>query len=167
AQARPNIALVKYWGKRDSALNLPAAGSLSVTLDTLSTRTRVDFDPALEADQLRLNGSEDSGTLRRVSACLDVLRDQAGTRCRARVDTQNNFPTAAGLASSASGFAALVVAANEALGLPMDRRRLSALARRGSGSAARSLFGGFVVMHAGQAMDGSDAVAEPLLAAGQ
>src|SRR5690625_509504 len=78
AQARPNIALVKYWVKRDSALNLPAAGSLSVTLDTLWTRTRVDFDPTLEADQLLLNGIEDAGTLRRVSACLDVLRDQAG-----------------------------------------------------------------------------------------
>lgn len=167
AQARPNIALVKYWGKRDAALNLPAAGSLSITLDALFTRTRVSFDPALEVDTLRLNDGEDARAQTRVSACLDVLRARAGTACRAFVDTHNNFPTAAGLASSASGFAALVMAASEALGLSMDRDFLSTLARQGSGSAARSMHGGFVVMHAGKRVDGSDAFAEPLLAAGE
>lgn len=163
ARARPNIALVKYWGKRDSTLNLPAAGSLSVTLDTLWTQTTVAFDRTLEHDALRLNGAVDACAGTRVSACLDVLRQHAGIAWRARVDTQNNFPTAAGLASSASGFAALVMAASQALDLPLDRKFLSTLARQGSGSAARSLYGGFVAMHAGQLADGSDAFAEPLL----
>ncbi len=166
AQARSNIALVKYWGKRDSALNLPAAGSLSITLDALWTRTRVRFDPALDADTLRLDGAADARALERVRACLDVLRREAGVHEHAHVETDNNFPTAAGLASSASGFAALVLAASQALDLPPDRRRLSVLARQGSGSAARSLFGGFVVMHAGHRADGSDAFAEPLLPPG-
>ncbi|THD05131.1 diphosphomevalonate decarboxylase [Rhodanobacter lindaniclasticus] len=163
AQAQPNIALVKYWGKRDTRLNLPVTGSLSITLDALWTRTRVEFDALLRHDELRLNGAEDPATLARASACLDLLRRRAGTALRARIDTRNNFPTAAGLASSASGFAALVVAADAALGLGLDRRTLSMLARQGSGSAARSLFGGFVGMAAGQRDDGADAVAQPLL----
>ncbi len=163
AQAQPNIALIKYWGKRDAALNLPATGSLSITLDALWTRTRVEFDKSLRHDELRLNGAEDPATLLRISACLDLLRDRAGRATCARIDTHNNFPTAAGLASSASGFAALVVAADAALGLGLDRRSLSMLARRGSGSAARSLFGGFVCMRTGQREDGGDAFAEPLL----
>ncbi len=164
AQAHPNIALVKYWGKRDAALNLPAADSLSITLASLATRTRVHFDPTLGSDTFTLDGAIDARTLPRVSACLDVLRARAGTACRARVESENDFPTAAGLASSASGFAALVMAASEALGLPLDRRFLSGVARRGSGSAARSLYGGFVHMHAGRRDDGADAFAEPLLA---
>ncbi|HEX7341746.1 MAG TPA: diphosphomevalonate decarboxylase [Rhodanobacteraceae bacterium] len=163
AQAQPNIALVKYWGKRDAKLNLPAADSLSITLASLYTRTEVSFDPALEHDTLQFNGADNPRALMRVSACLDALRNRAGIACRASVVTHNNFPTAAGLASSASGFAALVMAASEDLGLPVDRRFLSIAARQGSGSAARSLFGGFVHMHAGQADDGSDAFAEPLL----
>lgn len=165
AQAQPNIALVKYWGKRDVGLNVPAAGSLSITLASLWTRTEVVFDDALDHDTLRLNGAPDAPALARVSACLDILRRHASITCRARVDTHNNFPTAAGLASSASGFAALVVAAHDALGLSLDRRCLSSVARQGSGSAARSLFGGFVSMSAGQRDDGQDAVAEPLLRA--
>lgn len=165
AQAQPNIALVKYWGKRDLALNLPAAGSLSITLDALVTRTEVAFDSTLNRDSFELNGEADERTLPRVSHCLDVLRKQADTDCRAQVVTLNSFPTAAGLASSAAGFAALVLAANQALGLPEDRQFLSALARQGSGSAARSLFGGFVQMHAGSSEDGSDAFAEPVLEA--
>ncbi len=162
ATARPNIALVKYWGKRDARLNLPAAGSLSITLDALSTRTRVCFDPALDADRVRFNGGEDATASRRITTFLDLLRDRAATHCRASVDTSNNFPTAAGLASSASGFAALAMAASKALGLPVDGHTLSALARQGSGSAARSIYGGFVIMRAGTRVDGCDAVAEPL-----
>lgn len=165
AEARPNIALVKYWGKRDAGLNLPAAGSLSLTLDSLRTRTRIRFERDLEADCVRINGVADESVGRRVSACLDLLRQLADTSCRARVETDNNFPTAAGLASSASGFAALVVAADGALGLHLEPQALSVLARRGSGSAARSIFGGVVEMHAGQNADGEDAFAEPLLAA--
>lgn len=165
AQAQPNIALIKYWGKRDTRLNLPATGSLSITLDALWTRTRVEFDASLQQDELRLNGVEDPAALARTSACLDLLRDRAGSNTRARIESHNNFPTAAGLASSASGFAALVLAADAALGLALDRRALSILARRGSGSAARSLFGGFVSMAKGQRDDGEDAFAEPVLEA--
>lgn len=163
AVAHPNIALVKYWGKRDAALNLPATGSLSLTLDSLRTQTRVRFDPTLSADRLRLDGAEDPAALARVSACLDVLRAETGCSLRAEVETDNNFPTAAGLASSASGFAALVLAASRALGLPLDPASLSRRARRGSGSAARSIFGGIVEMHAGTRSDGLDAVAERLV----
>ena len=167
AQAQPNIALVKYWGKRDSALNLPASGSLSITLDSLWTRTCVAFDPTLTRDELLLDGAEHPAALARVSGCLDLLRERAGSTVHARVDTHNNFPTGAGLASSASGFAALVLAGSAALGLTLDRRALSVLARRGSGSAARSIFGGFVGMAAGTRADGEDAFATPLLDAAQ
>jgi diphosphomevalonate decarboxylase len=165
AQAQPNIALVKYWGKRDVPLNLPAVGSLSITLDTLWTRTHVHFDSALTADRVRLNGKADDKEARRVSECLDLLRSRAGTSLRAEVDSENNFPTGAGLASSASGFAALVVAAAKALDLDLPAAELSTLARRGSGSAARSIFGGFVEWSRGERNDGSDSIAQPILAA--
>lgn len=163
AQAQPNIALVKYWGKRDGALNLPARGSLSITLDALWTRTRVTFDPELLADRIALDGRDYPAGQGRASACLDVLRELAGNVMCARVETHNNFPTAAGLASSASGFAALVLAGSAALGLALNERELSILARRASGSAARSIFGGFVEMAAGTRLDGADAFASPLL----
>lgn len=168
ASAPANIALIKYWGKRRPAgdagavLNLPAVGSLSITLDALVTRTRIRFDAALERDALRLNGRDDSNAVARVSRHLDVLRELAGRRERAFIDSENNFPTGAGLASSASGFAALTVAAAAALGLELSAAELSALARRGSGSAARSLFGGFVEWHRGERDDGSDSYAESL-----
>ena len=163
AQAQPNIALVKYWGKRDGCLNLPARGSLSITLDALWTRTRVIFDPALLADRITLDGHDYPDGQVRASKCLDSLRELAGNAMRACVETRNNFPTAAGLASSASGFAALVLAGSAALGLSLDERDLSILARRASGSAARSIFGGFVEMAAGTRPDGVDAFASPLL----
>lgn len=166
ARAHPNIALVKYWGKRDVDLNLPAVGSISVTLDSLCTTTTVRFDAGLDQDEFRLDGVCDDAATKRVSACLDLLRGLAGNTMRAEISSTNNFPTAAGLASSASGFAALVTAAAAALGLELRREKLSELARRGSGSAARSLFGGFVELHHGDQADGSDCVAEPLLDAG-
>jgi diphosphomevalonate decarboxylase len=163
ARARANIALVKYWGKADAALNVPAVGSLSITLDGLYSDTEIEFDPALERDSLSLDDRPDPQALERVSACLDLLRERAGVTECARVVSHNNFPTGAGLASSASGFAALVAAAAAALGLSMTPRELSILARRGSGSAARSIFGGYVVMRAGTSADGNDSYAEPLL----
>ena len=163
ALAHPNIALVKYWGKRDAALNLPAVGSISVTLDTLATTTSVRFDGAIDTDRLLLDDVRDAAALSRVSQCLDLLRNKAGTNDRAEVRSSNNFPTGAGLASSASGFAALVVAADAALGLGFESSELAVLARRGSGSAARSLFGGFVEMDHGVEADGSDCTAHPLL----
>jgi diphosphomevalonate decarboxylase len=144
AVAHPNIALVKYWGKADAAQNLPAVGSLSITVEGLATTTTVRFDTALDADRFRLAGREEPAMARRVSACLDELRRRAGSSLHAAVESGNDFPTAAGLASSASGFAALVVAADAALGAGLPRPELAELARRASGSAPRSLYGGFV-----------------------
>jgi diphosphomevalonate decarboxylase len=164
ARACANIALVKYWGKRGGArseLNLPATGSLSLTLAALVTETTVAFDPALADDAVSLDGDPAVGEpLARVAGFLDVVRARAGIATRALVTSVNRFPTASGLASSASGFAALAVAATRAAGLALSPRELSMLARRGSGSAARSLFGGFVRMHAGDRDE--DAVAEPI-----
>jgi diphosphomevalonate decarboxylase len=146
AVAHPNVALIKYWGKRPGPGNLPATGSLSIVLGGLATTTTVTFDPSLVADGVSLNGAADAGTVARVTACLDELRRLAGTRSHARVESHNDFPTGAGLASSASGFAALVVAGAGALGLELPLPRLADLARRGSGSAPRSLFGGFALL---------------------
>jgi diphosphomevalonate decarboxylase len=167
-RAGTNIALVKYWGKRDAALNLPAAGSLSLTLAGLGTETRVRFLPGSGApDRIELNGAPaGEKEARRVSRFLDLVRARAGLDAPAEVTTRNDVPTAAGLASSASGFAALAVAAARAAGLALPPAALSELARRGSGSAARSIFGGFVEMAAGTRADGADAVARPLLEEG-
>lgn len=163
ARACANIALVKYWGKRDARLNLPAAGSLSLTLDALVTTTQVAFDAGLAGDELVLDGTPARpAELARTSEFLDLVRAAAQLTAHARVVSRNEFPTASGLASSASGYAALAVAASAAAGITLGPRALSILARRGSGSAARSMFGGFVRMHAGRAEDGSDAFAEPL-----
>lgn len=147
AEAHPNIALVKYWGKRDLAANLPAVGSLSITLDTLATRMTVEFGDTQGDDRLVVNGADDQAMLPRVSRCLDSVA--GGRRLAATVSSRSNFPIAAGLASSASAFAALVVAADAACGGARDRLELARLAGRASGSAARSLFGGFTMLHAG------------------
>jgi diphosphomevalonate decarboxylase len=146
AVAHPNIALVKYWGKADVEQNLPAAGSLSITLDTLTTTTRVRLDDALREDRFRLDGEVVPEAAERAARCLDLIRERLGVAFRADVETHNTFPTAAGLASSASGFAALVVAADRAAGAGLERSALASLARRCSGSAARSLYGGFVTL---------------------
>ncbi len=140
AVAQPNIALIKYWGKRDQALNLPAVGSISITLADLFTRMSVDF-PADE-DSLLLNGEVNDSLLPRLSQALDATL--GNDRPRARIVSECNFPIAAGLASSASSFAALVVAASRALSRELDTPTLANLAGRASGSAARSLYGGFV-----------------------
>ena len=163
ARAHSNIALVKYWGKRDARLNLPARGSLSLTLDGLTTTTTVAFDPAQPADTFTLAGEPQAGMpLARVSEVLDLVRARAGTTHHAHVTSANDFPTASGLASSASAFAALALASTRAAGLDLAPAELSMLARRGSGSAARSIFGGFVEMAAGTRADGVDAVAAPI-----
>ena len=145
AVAHPNVALVKYWGKRARAGNLPATGSLSLVLGGLATETSVRFDPGLARDRVLLDGREDAETSARVSACLDELRREAGVSTRAAVESSNDFPTGAGLASSASGFAALVMAGAGALGLHLRDQRLAEIARLGSGSAPRSLLGGVVL----------------------
>ena len=160
ARAGANIALVKYWGKRDAHLNLPAAGSISITLDGLETRTTVAPEPGLEVDELLLDGKPVSAE--RITPVLARFRALAGADMRCRVTTENSFPTGAGLASSASGFAALAVAADAAFATRLAPESLSEQARLGSGSAARSIFGGFVEMDAGRRADGRDAVARPL-----
>ena len=150
AIAHPNIALAKYWGKRPGAGNYPAVPSLSVTLAGLATRTRVELRDDRASDHLVLNGAVADGlALERATALLDRVREAAGTSARALVESTNDFPTASGLASSASGFAALAVAAARAAGLDWDAAMTSDLARRSSASAARSLFGGFVELDAG------------------
>lgn len=161
-RARANIALIKYWGKADVALNVPAVGSLSITLDSLWSETEVEFDTGLSSDMFSLNGQVRRERNGRVTECLNLLRSHAGVESFAKVLSRNNFPTSAGLASSASGFAALTAAAAHALDLDLTPRDLSIIARQGSGSAARSIFGGFVEMHAGSMADGSDSFAEPL-----
>lgn len=150
AVACSNIALAKYWGKADVADNLPATPSLSLTLAELRTVTEVAFDPGLGADEGLLGGAPLSGRpLARVASLLDRVRERAGIATRARVVSRNDFPTAAGLASSASGFAALAFAATAAAGLELSLEELSDLARASSASAARSLFGGFAALPAG------------------
>lgn len=142
AQAQPNIALIKYWGKRDPARNLPATGSLSLTLDALWTRMDVRFSGTGDDDRLSVNGAADAAMLPRVSACLDRLCGHQ--RPAAMVESTTNFPVGAGLASSASAFAALVSAASAAAGQQHDRQALARLAGTASGSAARSLYPGIV-----------------------
>ncbi len=162
ARACANIALAKYWGKADVKRNIPAVPSISMTLDQLVTETKVRFDPTLQADVVRLDGrrasTEESA---RVVTMLDRIRREARLRLHARVSSHNHFPTAAGLASSASGFAALAAAAAAAAGLRHNPKKLSALARASSASAARSIYGGFVELPAGKRGD-ADLAARPL-----
>jgi diphosphomevalonate decarboxylase len=158
AQAQPNIALIKYWGKRDIEQNLPAVSSLSVTLDSLWTKMSVEFSDSISADRLTVNAAADEKMLPRISACLDLV---AGSdRPRASINSDCNFPIAAGLASSASAFAALVVAASEAAGQSSDTLSLARTAGAISGSAARSLFGGFVELRAGDSNIDVETIAE-------
>jgi diphosphomevalonate decarboxylase len=146
ATAHPNIALIKYWGKRDKVDNLPAVGSISLTLRALTTETAVEFDDGLEHDVLILNGHEQVAEYPRLTACMDGLRRLGKYHRYARVTSNNDFPTGAGLASSASGYAALVTAAAAAMGVEGSDPRLLDIARIGSGSAPRSMFGGFVLL---------------------
>src|SRR5690606_26258272 len=143
AVACANIALAKYWGKSDVALNLPAVPSLSLTLEGLETHTEVTLTDA-SIDEVVLDGTIASEKeTKRVTKMLDRVRALAGSERRARVVTENRFPTASGLASSASGFAALAGAACAAYGVDADEALLSRLVRAASASAARSIFGGF------------------------
>jgi diphosphomevalonate decarboxylase len=162
-EAAPNIALVKYWGMRDDRLTLPNNSSLSMTVSRLRTRTWVRFDPSLPSDAFWLNGRPAAaGPLKGAVDFLDLVREEAGLSHFAEIRSHNNFPTASGLASSASGFAALAGASSAAAGLHLSPRELSRLARRGSGSASRSIFGGFVEWQAGRRTDGRDSYARPL-----
>jgi diphosphomevalonate decarboxylase len=158
ARAGSNIAFVKYWGVADARLNIPLTNSISMTLAEAYTTTTVSWyqDDELDRDDVILDGRRlTHRDADRVLAHLDRLRKLAGLSHRAVVRSQNNFPTASGIASSASGFAALTVAGAAGLGLDLDDSRLSALARQGSGSACRSLFGGFVEWERGSDDDTS------------
>ena len=150
AIAHPNIAFIKYWGNRDETLRLPENGSISMNLAGLETRTSVTFSDARQDDSLTINGQPTTGVaLQRVSAFLDGVRQMAGMYRRAEVSSDSNFPSGAGIASSAAAFAALALAASKAAGIELDEAGLSRLARRGSGSACRSIPAGFVEWKAG------------------
>ena len=164
AQANPNLAFIKYWGNRDNILRLPMNSSISMNLDGLYTRTTVSFQPSLPFDELIINGHEIAGAGRdRVSYILDIIRGMANIHERAEVMSENNFPSGAGIASSASAFAALALAGSKAAGLNLNEQELSRLARRGSGSASRSIPGGFVEWQMGTSDEDSFAfsIAEP------
>jgi diphosphomevalonate decarboxylase len=151
AVAHPNIAFIKYWGNRDDALRLPSNGSISMNLGGLETRTSIEFSRSLNADELTLNGGPATDlALLRVVQFLQLVRQLAGIHTCARVESSSNFPTGVGIASSASAFAALALAASKATGLDLSEAELSRLARYGSGSACRSVPGGFVEWEAGK-----------------
>ncbi|UUX32791.1 diphosphomevalonate decarboxylase [Fundicoccus culcitae] len=162
-RAFTNIALIKYWGKRHEDLFLPLTSSLSLTLDAFYTDTTVEFKPNAKADVFILDGVQQGVELtQKVSQFVDLFRETAGMNMPVTVTSINHVPTAAGLASSASAFAALASACNGALGLGLDNRALSIYARQGSGSATRSLFGGFVVWHKGEGEDSQSSYAEAI-----
>lgn len=150
AIAHPNIAFIKYWGNRDANLRLPENGSISMNLQELTTRTQVTFDPNLPQDIFDLNGHRQSGPAsQRVIAHLNLMRGLRGVGIKAYVKSESNFPEGAGIASSASAFAALTMAGIRALGIELHERDLTRLARRGSGSACRSIPSGFVEWYRG------------------
>ncbi len=160
AIAHPNIAIVKYWGKSDIDRNLPAVGSISITLDTLTTTTRVRFGAGAVRDELYLDGKPATEQRNaRARLCLDLFRRHRPELPAVVIESENSFPTAAGLASSASGFAALVVAVNAALEAPLGEDELAEIARRCSGSSPRSLHGGFVEL----ALAGETTAVRPIL----
>ncbi|WP_088810120.1 MULTISPECIES: diphosphomevalonate decarboxylase [unclassified Listeria] len=159
AIAHTNIALIKYWGKRDEKLILPANSSLSITLDKFYTETTVEWLEDAKNDSFSLNGQVKQDA--KVAQFLNVLRAEFDVPYFAKIDSVNHVPTAAGLASSASAFAALAVASSAALGRKDDMANLSRLARRGSGSATRSLFGGLAIWQKGTRSDGRDSFAVP------
>ncbi len=164
ALAHPNIAFIKYWGNRDDNLRLPVNGSISMNLEGLETRTTVTFSNSRLDDSLSINGQSVYGKgLKRVSAFLDLVRKMAGLNKGAEVTSESNFPSGAGIASSAAAFAALALAATKAAGLDLDEADLSRLARRGSGSACRSIPSGFVEwqMGTGEANSYAFSIAPP------
>lgn len=156
AFAPTNIALCKYWGKRNSEINLPVTASLSISLGDKGAITKI-AEIISPVDRITLNQqnvASDSSFGCRLTAFLDLFRPTTATHYQ--VDTSMNIPVAAGLASSACGFAALVLALDQLYGWQLDQQSLSILARLGSGSASRSLWHGFVEWRAGEAEHGMD-----------
>ena len=150
AGAGANIAFIKYWGNKCSGENLPLNPSISMTLASCVTRTTVALRPSASEDDILLDGKvPDKQSVARIRRFLQSVRDLDGRKDRVSVASASNFPTGCGIASSASGFAALALAASTAYGLDLNRRELSRVARLGSGSAARSVMGGFVELKSG------------------
>ena len=130
AIANANIALIKYWGKRDEQIILPQNSSISVTLGGLTATTTVEFDEKYTEDSFTLGGKEQTEKeLTRVVKILDIIREKAEIEHHAKVVSENNFPTAAGLASSAAGGAALAFAASKAAGLDRSKKEISIISR--------------------------------------
>jgi len=144
AVAPSNIAFIKYWGRKDDTLRLPENGSISMNLSNLLTTTTVEFSKDFKKDSVIIDNQEEQNEQKRVIKHLDRIRKLAKINYKAKVVSKNNFPTSTGLSSSASGFAALTVAATKAAGLNLSEKELSILARQGSGSACRSIPDGFV-----------------------
>lgn len=158
-----NIAFIKYWGNRDEKLRLPSNGSLSMNLAGLETETTVEFNESWSQDEVIIGGEAVAGPAReRVVAHLDAVRARAGIQLCARVESANNFPSGVGIASSASAFSALTLAAAASAGLALNEREMSALARLGSGSAARSVPTGFVEWHVGDDSGPASSYAESI-----
>jgi diphosphomevalonate decarboxylase len=164
AFAPSNIALCKYWGKRCSKLNLPINSSLSISLGNRGTTTTVSIIDGI-TDRIVLDNKlldlQDSFCVK-IIKFLNLFRDQLPNNTAFQIDTTSNIPTAAGLASSASGFAALVKSLDKLFGWGYSPLKLSKLARLGSGSASRSIYNGFVKWHCGELTDGSDSFSERL-----
>jgi diphosphomevalonate decarboxylase len=163
ARAHTNIALIKYWGKRDESLFLPTNSSLSITLDKFYTTTTVQFCDHLSEDIFVLDGhiGSQEDTLK-ITRFLNLIRKISGKNQYAMIKSTNKVPTAAGFASSASGYAALTAAAAKSIGLDLSLKELTQIARQGSGSASRSIHGGFVEWLKGEKEDGSDSFAQPI-----
>ena len=156
AKAPANIAFIKYWGRKDERLRLPANNSISMNLSGVFTVTTVEFLTGLKKDEIEMIGEKfDQKSEERIVGHLDRVRRLAKIKIRAKVVTKNNFPKGTGIASSASGFAALTLAATKAAGLQLNQKQLSILARQGSGSACRSIPDGFVEWQAGHSNETS------------
>jgi diphosphomevalonate decarboxylase len=163
--ANANIALIKYWGKRDKNLMLPTKSSLSLTLTALKTTTTITLNKK-QNDCIKFDGEHSDERLQsHVRSFLETTRTLFDINNHFSIVSKNHFPTSSGLASSASGFAALALGINSLCNLKLSMQEISMLARRGSGSAARSIYGGTVIWHRGDAKDGSDSFAEPVLPA--
>jgi diphosphomevalonate decarboxylase len=159
AIAHPNVAFVKYWGKRDKINFIPMNNSISITVDSLYCKVTVEFSESYKQDSATINGkAAEPKVMERAITHLDRVRKMAGINLRARGAVEINFPIGVGLASSSAGFAALTVAACAAAGLKLESKELSILSRQGSGSSCRSIYGGFAEWLAGEQNNDSYAV---------
>ncbi len=158
AIAPSNIAFIKYWGKKDEKLRLPTNGSISMNLSNLFTTTTVEFNESFKQDEALINKGKNTEAKNRVINHIDIIRKMARISTHVKIVSKNNFPIGTGLSSSASGFAALTVAATKAAGLNLSEKELTIVARQGSGSACRSIPDGFVEWVEGDTSDTSYAV---------